>query len=98
MKIVCEPIINEAILRSVYLQGGDNRQLPIVVIPDFGKRINTNKNVPHFVDYETVKNMFANQVGYISNLAIKFGKKEYAQGIDDDKYAGKCRSVQLLPD
>lgn len=76
VKIVCEPIINETILRSVYLQSGDNRQLPIVVIPDFGKRINTNKYVPNFVDYETVKYTFANRVGYISNLAIKFGKKE----------------------
>ena len=96
VKIVCEPIINEAILRSVYSQDGDNRQLPIVVIPDSGKGINTNKNVPNSVDYETVKDTFANQVGYISNLAIKFGKKEYAQGLDGDKYAGKCAECTIV--
>lgn len=93
VKIVSEPIIVKAIVDSVYAENGQKRKLPTIDIPSIGS---TDMVAPHAVDYETVKNTFSNSVGYISNLAIKFGKKEYSKESDSSNYAGKCAECTIV--
>jgi len=93
VKIVSEPIIVKAIVDSVYSKNGQQRRLPTIDIPSIGS---TDAVAPDAVDYETVKNTFSNSVGYISNLAIKFGKEEYTRGEDSGKYAGKCAECTIV--
>ncbi len=93
VKIVSDPLIVQAILDGVYGGDGSQRQLPILDIPAIGSR---DTVAPASVDYETVQNTFSNHIGYISNLAIKFGKKEYSKGADREKFAGKCAECTIL--
>lgn len=93
VKLVSDPLIVQAILDGVYGGNGSHRQLPILDIPAIGSR---DTVAPASVDYETVQNTFSNHIGYISNLAIKFGKKEYSKGADREKFAGKCAECTIL--
>lgn len=94
VKVVAEKTIVQAILDGVYSKEDcSKRDLPIIEIPAVGSK---DRVVPDAVDYETVKNTFSSQVGYISNLAIKFGKHEYVQAESDKRYAGKCAECTIV--
>lgn len=80
MKIITEPIINQAIARGTYCRKeypelSENRSRPIVDIPDTKK--GAPRAVPEKVDYPTVRNSFSGRVGAISNFAIKAGRVHY---------------------
>lgn len=93
VKIVAEKAIRDAIKKGVYDDSGDCRELPIIEIPSKKPKTST---VTENVDYETVRNTFSSQVGYISNLAIKFGKKEYFEDTSNEDFKGKCAECTIV--
>lgn len=93
VKVVSDPIIVHAIEGAVYSHDGNERRLPTIIIPPVES---TDTDVPSSVDFVTVKNTFSNSVGYISNLAIKLGKKEYSREAESSKYAGKCAECTIV--
>jgi hypothetical protein len=74
VKLIKEPIINDAVCRGAYDGSPQKRSLPVVVIPSTTAK---DKVIPLYVDYMTVRDSFANNVGRISNKAIDCGRKFY---------------------
>ena len=93
VKIVSEKAVVEAVKRSAYIKSGKHfrRALPVIQIP--GKMASVQRDTGS-IPFETVRNTFSNQVGYISNLAVKYAALEYGQGAE--AYKGKCASCTLV--
>lgn len=94
VKIILDRTVNSAILKGSYtLKGKDYvRKLPIVEIPSLGA---DREPAPKTISYQLVKNTFSNQVGLISNLAIRIGKLEYAPDRTDSSLDNKCAECTL---
>lgn len=89
VKIFANRHIVDAIMRGAYNEREIiSRKLPLVSIPS-GSSI--PKPTPESISYQEIKDTFGNQVGKISNMAIRFGKTEYsstpAQTSEQDTHA-----------
>ena len=92
VKIISDRRIVDAIKSSGYNETKKNvyeKTLPVIKIPSKTPPPEEDKGS---IPFKTVKNTFANQVGQISNKAIKIAKKEYGpEGIPkEDAREGKC--------
>ena len=93
VKIVSDQRIVNAVKRGAYEGKGKKKReferkavLPVIQIPSrSGKTCFTPSTIP----FEVIANTFSNQVGQISNLAVKIAKKEY--GTEAEK-TGDCRN------
>ena len=65
------------------------RVLPVIVIPKLKATGEMDKGS---IPFKTIKNTFSNQIGQISNTAIKFARKEYEYKLKDD---GKPQETNL---
>ena len=91
VKIISDRRVVDAIKRSGYTltRKGYEKNLPVIEIPSV-------KSSPEFdygsIPFKTVKNTFSNQIGLISNQAVKIAKKEYGpEGIEkEDIEKGNC--------
>lgn len=96
VKLILEARVNTAIRKGSYeydLKEKEYvRKLPIVEIPSI--RANKEK-APEFIPYQLVKNTFSNQVGIISDLAIRIGKLEYDPKNADPQLENKCAECTL---
>ena len=94
VKIILDRTVNSAILKGSYaLKGKDYvRKLPIVKIPSLGA---DSQPAPEVIPYRLVKSTFSNQVGIISNLAIRIGKLEYDPNNQDSSLKNKCAECTL---
>ena len=94
VKIILDRTVNAAILKGSYVLKGKDyvRKLPIVEIPSLG----ANKEpAPEIISYRLVKKTFSNQVGLISDLAIRIGKQEYNPNNTDSSLNNKCAECTL---
>ena len=94
VKIILDRAINSAILKGAYvLKGKDyERLLPVVEIPSLKA---DREPAPEIIPYRLVKNTFSNQVGLISDLAIKIGKVVYGSNNVDPLLQNKCAECTL---
>ena len=94
VELILEGKVNDAILKGAYeLQGKDyERKLPLVEIPS---QAANSQPVPPVIPYKLIKSTFSNQVGLISNLAIRIGKKEYDPQNTDSSLQNKCAECTL---
>ena len=98
VKIVTDKRINRAINSACYEEDQKNRKhvrkLPIISIPS----VEVKKTVleDDIVDFRTLLDTFSSRVGQISNLAISFGKCEYASNLYDQRYDLKCETCTIL--
>ena len=94
VKIILDRTVNSAILKGSYVLKGKDyvRKLPIVEIPSLGA---DSEPAPEVVPYRLVKSTFSNQVGRISNLAIRIGKLEYDPNNTDSSLKNKCAECTL---
>ena len=98
VKIVSEPIIVSAIMKGRYFAAKTGSKwnvkkensLPAIAIPTTTKP--PSEITPGSIPFRTVKNTFSNQIGLISNKAVKIARKEYgSDGIaQEDIVIGKC--------
>lgn len=91
VKIVSDHRIVDAIKRSGYIltPKGYEKNLPVIEIPSVkSSPVIDSGSIP----FKTVKNTFSNQIGLISNQAVKIAKKEYGpEGIEkEDIEKGNC--------
>ena len=98
VKIIAEPKIVSAIMKGRYFasKAGSKwvlkkeNSLPVIEIPPTAKPLSERDlgSIP----FRTVKNTFSNQIGLISNKAVKIARKEYgSDGIaQEDIVIGKC--------
>lgn len=121
VKIVCDKPIIKAIQKSTYKEVQKNdrdkneqhvqyeRKLPVIIIPKLNASVGNDDGA---IPFETIKNTFANQIGQISNTAIKFARKEYeyiekndgtlqennlpAKDVEDGKCCAACTIVTGL--
>lgn len=92
-KIVSDKRIVDAIAKGGYEMEGKRliKSLPVIKIPSLKSSSETDLGT---IPYKTIKNTFSNQIGQISNKAIKIARIEYGTGdprkqeIDETK--GKC--------
>lgn len=94
VKLILDRTINAAILKGSYkLKGKDYvRILPIVEIPSLGA---DSEPAPEIIPYRLVKSTFSNQIGLISDLAIRIGKREYDPNNADPSLENKCAECTL---
>ena len=94
VKIILDRTINSAILRGSYVLKGKNyeRKLPIVEIPSLNA---DSEPAPEIISYKLVKRTFSNQVGLISDLAIRIGKLEYDPKNANPMLNNKCAECTL---
>jgi hypothetical protein len=94
VKIILDRNINSAILKGSYVRKRKEyvRKLPVVEIPGLA---NKKEPVPDLIPYRLIKNTFTNQIGLISDLAIKIGKKEYNPQNPDLSLKNKCAECTL---
>ena len=94
VKLILDRRVNAAILKGAYSLNGKDyvRKLPIVDIPSLGAE---REPVPEIIPYQLVKSTFSNQVGLISNLAIRIGKREYRPDNPDPSLKNKCAECTL---
>ena len=80
VKIICDQRVVEAVIRSYKTAKKDyKRKLAVVCIPSpngGGFKGFDNGTIP----FQTVKDTFSNNVGLISNYAVKIADKEYVRG------------------
>ena len=89
VRIIAEPAVVNAVKNTVYQSDGVTRELPIIKIPSAGSGEMTPDR--GYVPFEVICNTFSNQIGNISNLAVKIAKLEYGDNAAaGSKYAGKC--------
>lgn len=91
VKIVCDSTVVTAIKENCYSTARKraNRLLPVVKIPSEGADPEYDRST---IPFSTIKNTFSNQIGLISNIAVKFAQKEQkAETISEKDYKdGKC--------
>lgn len=90
VKIYSDNIIVDAIKKGCYEEDKNRKNawvrkadMPIVVIPNV-KTSDDAKTQSVNINFRTIFNTFSNQIGHISNLAIKSGKKEYSDNPDKE--------------
>ena len=110
VKIVCDNRIVNAIKKGAYKNAqinntgeensGDNTKkkvfvekvLPVIEIPKLKADSETDFGT---IPFKTIKNTFSNQIGQISNMAVKFSRKEYEYKENSD---GTLKESSLTPD
>ena len=94
VKVILDRTVNSAILKGSYVLKGKEyvRKLPVVEIPSLGAN---REPAPDIISYKLVKSTFANQVGLISNLAIRLGKLEYSSENKEPSRRNKCAECTL---
>lgn len=96
VKLILDKTVNSAVLNGAYRFSFENkefiRRYPIVDIPSMQAN---REEAPRMISYRMVKATFSNQVGLISNLAIRIGKKEYKGDEAAKEYANKCAECTL---
>ena len=98
VKIINNPILSAAVKRSVgsYTRNKEtsdfSRRLPEIMIPSVHA---DPKKISDFGEqFRTISDTFANSVGYISNLAIQWGRDEYFAGRRNAE--NKCVECSIL--
>lgn len=90
-KIVSDSRIIDAIKKGGYTLTNEEykKELPVIGIPSLKASPEIDQGS---IPFRTVKNTFSNQIGRISNQAVKIAKKEYGpEGItEEDIKIGKC--------
>ena len=90
VKIISNKAVVEAIRRSVYKE--EKRILPVINIPG----ISPNKQqVAEINLFQVVKDTFSNQVGHISNIAVRLAKREY-NAHTDATYKNSCAVCTIV--
>ena len=99
VKVIFDPIVNRAVAKS-------SGKYPIGIIPDLSEK---EEQVPDTITYKIIKRTFSNQIGRISNLAVKLSRAEYrgSNGLnftsdpkknneDSKKYRDKCCEANIV--
>ena len=96
VKIMLKSSVNDTVLKGAYEYAKESkdyvRKYPIVEIPSL--KANREK-VPDSIPYRLVKDTFSNQVGMISNRAIRKGKWIYLQDDIDKESRNLCAECTL---
>ncbi|WP_037355217.1 hypothetical protein [Selenomonas sp. FC4001] len=96
VKIISDRRIVSAVQSGVYNYENKEyvrkNEFPVIKIPD---RIGKTTFAPKRVPYEVIKNTFSNQIGQISNLAIKIAKNEYGKE-PSEQYKNKCAECTIV--
>lgn len=102
VKVTDDPIIVDAIRKGAYIKSEKTpvyiRRLPVIEIPSpEPRRAMPARGIAY---YRLIRDTFSNRIGQISNMAIKFGKKEYSEESSDKKtvleQAHACASCTLV--
>ena len=96
VKIVSDKRIVSAVQSGVYnyekKEYVRKKEFPVTKIPDrYGEKTFAPKRVP----FKVIKNTFSNQIGQISNLAIKIAKNEYSKE-PSEQYKNKCAECTIV--
>ncbi len=92
-----ENVVNA--VRRWYKDAWLSRKLPVIEIPDLGKKKKIKKQtVPSRVPYDHIEKTFSNSIGYLSNMAISIGQKEYGhdESASFDPKGATCWKCTLL--
>lgn len=97
VKIISDSRIVEAIKRGAFEEKGKvlKRILPVIEIPSNKA---PKEKIPSSIPFRVIENTFDNQVGFISNLAVKLANKEYFPDNPENqgKYANKCAECTIV--
>lgn len=105
VKLITEPIINNAILSGTYIEneeGKIERKLPIPIIRSWGSNISKlekDETARAKALYKLIDTTFDNRIGQISNLAIHNGYEEYfykQAGEEKADPISKCTKCTIL--
>lgn len=99
VKVISDNRIVEAVKRGVYYVDVEEkkllRRLPIIQIPSTPSNVAT---VPKskIIPFEVIKNTFANQIGLISDLAVKLASVEYSSSKQESEYDNTCAKATIV--
>ncbi len=89
VNVIYDENVVEAVRRGCY-EEWLQRKMPVIKIPSPDAQ---EKTVPDKVPFEHINNTFSNAIGYLSNVAISIGQKEYGRDTaakNNDKDAPAC--------
>lgn len=93
VKIISDKRIVDSVKRGAYVETNRSlkRKFPVIEIPAIKA---VPQKIPNTIPFKVVQDTFSNQVGRISNLAVKFALLEYAAQEKD--FAGKCAECTIV--
>ncbi|MCR5176923.1 MAG: hypothetical protein K6C05_08765 [Anaerovibrio sp.] len=100
VKIVSDRRIVEAVMRGAYNYTGKKKtkeynrkeDLPAIKIPSRNGKV---CKTPGTIPFEVILNTFSNQIGQISNLAVRIAEKEYGRP-PEEVYKNKCAECTIV--
>ena len=93
VKVISDKRIVDAVKRGAYIELNRAlvRKYPVIEIPSVKA---VPQAIPPTIPFKVVLDTFANQVGRVSNLAVKFAQMEYAACVE--AFAGKCAECTIV--
>ncbi len=99
VKLYYSQTINDAVRREIYKKGTkrQERKVPIVSIPSISGTLSSISLDVDKIHYTTIRETFANNIGRISNLAIKIGQRLYSADCREESINGHtCAECTVL--